>query len=329
VLTARNAAGQPTATAPLAQLPSSEGGDQLLVGDIAAAGVACVEIDSGSGQVLAIRRRSAHAPTVSIVAPAGGTRVGTGATVRVSWRSADADNDLLTATVDYSRDGGKSWTSVATGADHQVVTLPAAYFAGSRNARARVTVDDGFNARARSPSPSARSDGRRKHRSRSRPLAAPRSRSIPSVWLPERSTTAGVPLTGRSVTWFIGRRRVAGGTVAAYTPPAPGTVRLRLVVTDSSGRTTTRTMIVHVKPAKPQITTLRTTGKLTSRSRRVTLRLATDIPSRLVLGRRVILVGPRPRPVSIPIRLGNGRLRLKLTFSGGGGRTVETLTLVR
>ena len=63
----------------------------------------------------------------------------------VRWRATNPDHQNLTASVDYSRDDGRSWKTVFIGPNTGHASLPGSYLEGSRSARVRVRVNDGFN----------------------------------------------------------------------------------------------------------------------------------------------------------------------------------------
>ncbi len=83
------------------------------------------------------------APQVTISSPTGGTF--TSGSVPIAWSASDADGDPLDVVIDYSTDGGTSWTAVAFGHEGNTLDLPISELAGSDNARIRVTASDGFN----------------------------------------------------------------------------------------------------------------------------------------------------------------------------------------
>src|SRR2546430_11885700 len=85
-------------------------------GDRPAAGLQGVEIMRG-GTVLRKIMRSPHAPKLEILAPTRHTKTSCHGTVSVRWRGTDADGGLLRAKVDYSGDGGRSFTPIFIGGD--------------------------------------------------------------------------------------------------------------------------------------------------------------------------------------------------------------------
>jgi hypothetical protein len=110
---------------------------------VPARGAASVEVVR-DGRVLARRMRS-EAPTLRILAPRSGARARSAGTFGVRWQTVDPDSRSLTATVAYSRDDGKTWRTLFVGPDRGMVPLPGSYLAGSRKARLRIEISDGFN----------------------------------------------------------------------------------------------------------------------------------------------------------------------------------------
>jgi hypothetical protein len=115
--------------------------------DVAAASVARVEVVR-AGAVVAARTRSAHAPTISILAPRPGQRVGRRATVDVRWRAADADRDATTVVIAYSADDGRSWRPLSIGPGGPGhVRLPSRLLAPRATARERLGRLPGHSCR--------------------------------------------------------------------------------------------------------------------------------------------------------------------------------------
>ena len=102
------------------------------------------EIVIGTGATDVVSRTvSAHGPVVTVSSPNGGECIEGSTTI--SWTSGDEDADELSHTVLFSRDGGASWTALATGLKStsfpwDVSSLPAA-----RTCLAKVRASDGFN----------------------------------------------------------------------------------------------------------------------------------------------------------------------------------------
>ena len=101
---------------------------------------------SGGGVELARRTRSPHAPTVKLVTPSPRSHLSGRTATLVRWTARDADGDRLTATVDYSADGGRHWRVVADRVRASSARVPSRLLSASHNGRLRVRVSDGFNA---------------------------------------------------------------------------------------------------------------------------------------------------------------------------------------
>jgi hypothetical protein len=106
-------------------------------------GATRIQIVTGAS-VLAERVISAHAPTVTVTAPAGGETVDDGG-LTVSWTADDRDGDALVATVLYSRDGGASYAPLRLHLTGTGVVIPLAELGGTTQGKVRVIVSDGVN----------------------------------------------------------------------------------------------------------------------------------------------------------------------------------------
>ena len=93
--------------------------------------------------VLDVFAPGSAAPSVTISSPGGGS-FGSG-TIPVTWTASDADGDPLEITIEYSADGGTSWTPVAFSSGSDTVQVPVVLLSGSDDARFRVIASDGFH----------------------------------------------------------------------------------------------------------------------------------------------------------------------------------------
>jgi hypothetical protein len=96
-----------------------------------------------SNSVLAAVTVSAHAPQISLGAPALSAD---GSTLNIVWTASDLDGDTLYFTVQYSADGGGTWATETANFPEQQLVLDTARLHGSANARIRVIGTDGFNS---------------------------------------------------------------------------------------------------------------------------------------------------------------------------------------
>ena len=99
-----------------------------------------IEIRSGATP-LATRSASANAPTVELLAPNGG-EVLDQATVEVSWSASDVDGDPLLYVVQFSADGGSTWTTLESGWPSTSVEIDRSALAGTTDGRFRVQASD-------------------------------------------------------------------------------------------------------------------------------------------------------------------------------------------
>ncbi len=109
------------------------------------AGATQMDILDPDGALLTSIRPGPGAPSVTITSPNGGEIV-SGATLPITWKAQDPDDDPLTFTVQYSTDGGFTWETLATSLTDPQLTLPAENLpGGSTQALIRVWATDGIN----------------------------------------------------------------------------------------------------------------------------------------------------------------------------------------
>jgi len=101
-----------------------------------------VELQSRGKTLLYSRKVSANAPRFT--APPT-VKIGVNM-VTVSWNVSDADGDAITYAVDYSGDGGKTWTLCAIDIKDQTVDLERWGLDASDNAIFRVIATDGLRS---------------------------------------------------------------------------------------------------------------------------------------------------------------------------------------
>ena len=97
-----------------------------------------------SGVEIASRTASANEPTVTMTFPNGGEDFVSGAET-VTWEAGDADGDSLTYIVEYSLDGGGSWSTLAAEWTEESFELDIDVLPGSQQALIRVAANDGFH----------------------------------------------------------------------------------------------------------------------------------------------------------------------------------------
>ena len=220
------------------------------------------------------------------------------------WRASDEDGDELTVSLDYSADGGRRWSTIFLGPDDGKVTLPIGLLTGSRNARLRVRANDGFDE-------TAAVSGR--FVSAGVPPAVAIVAPARAVRIGADGTLvaqgaaqddAGRRLTGRRLTWRLGRRIVGRGQeISAIDLPA-GRRRLRLTARDRAGRSATASVPVRVLPVTPQFIELKAPASIRRRARTLRLRVLTNVTAAMRIGRQRFRVGRRPRTIIVRVTPG-------------------------
>ena len=293
-------------------------GTTLLTGTLDFAPSARQLVVIEGGRVLATRVRSAHAPTARILAPRGGAVVGRRATTRIAWRAQDADGDRLRTTVEYSRDGGRSWSVVAGDVAGSSVTVASRALPASRNARIRLRVSDGFDA-AIAVSGRLRAIGAPP---RVRIVGAARRVDVRSdgLLLLEGAAfdDAGRPLTGTRLRWHAGKRQLGSGEHLTARGVPLGARSIRLVATDSLGRTATASVPLRVAAMRPELVTLEAPSSVTAKVEALRLRVATTAPATLRIGGREFATGRTPRRITVPIAGRGPTIRLGYTLAAHG-----------
>jgi hypothetical protein len=285
---------------------------------------------SAGGQVLTRRARSHHAPTGAFITPRPGSRVGHAATMLVRWTARDADGDRLSSTVDYSRDGGRSWKVVAGPVAGSSVSVPSRFLSGSSNARLRVRISDGFDVttvvsgrlRAAGAPPVVRI------------LGAPRrGRVLSTTTLLLKGSAfddAGAALTGRRLRWRLGTRLIGQGAQITVRGLPPGSTTIRLIATDSHGRSAQATLPLRVSAVAVRYLLFDAPPVVSRSARRVHIRVASTAPATFTIAGRHFGVSRKPRTITIAIKpTGRSLLRFPCTLRSPGGAIHGTYIGVR
>jgi hypothetical protein len=139
---------------------------------------------------------------------------------------------------------------------------------------------------------------------------------------------AGRPLHGAHLRWFAGRRALGRGEHVTATPPV-GTRRIRLVATDSRGRSATATLRLQVAAAIPHFQVLKAPAKVGRHARSLLLRVSADQPALLRIGAQRFAVGTHIRRIRVRVRPGTKALALPTVLSAHGKRLRGTLRIAR
>jgi hypothetical protein len=333
MLTARDSSGHVLSTVTMsgsighADQPKPELFDTLEA-QVPARAVHSLAISTG-GRVLATRVRPAHPPRLKLLAPRASQVVGGRRRVAIRWRATDPEHSPLTIFVDYTPDGGRRWRTVYGGANRGRTTLPAFFFARSRDARLRVRADDGFNeTQALS--------------SRFTVLAPP-----PQVTITSPATRSHVvegdilnlrgaafdstprPLTGASLQWMFGRTLLGRGTATTVRDLPPGTDRISLIARARSGATGSASIVVFVRPAHLSFLATNIPKRISRRTRRLTLHLRAALPMSIRIGRRTFKLTAGARTISLPIARARTPILTTLWVTVGGATQPLTFKTVR
>ena len=302
------------------------------------AGASRVELVSG-GQVLDARSRPAHPPLVRVMSPAAGSLIGQAGTVRIRWAATkalhgaatDGPHQPLLTSIDYSRDGGRSWRTVVEGVTGSAVTVPSGLLAASQHARLRVRVSDGFNESV-SVSRVFRSAGAPPQSYIDMPVAGEQLVSSATLSLQGGAVDdSGSQLTGGSLSWYDGRRLIGHGASQNVDGLTPGAHTIALRARDRGGRTGSSTVRVLVTAVAPQVLSLRAPITVSRHAPYVRIGIAVSEPSLLILGKHATKLPARHFVlVKLPLPASNAtRIELSLRLRAYGRTLPIALQLGR
>jgi hypothetical protein len=238
--------------------------------------------------------------------------------VTVRWRATDPSNSPLTASIDYSSNGGHSWHTVFVGPSRGKASLSSFYLPASRSARVRVRVNDGFNETA-AVSPVFAALG-------AKPEVAI-EKTLTSVAGDAHVEVSGqafdshlTELRGNSLRWFDGPFAIGRGVAISAGPLPPGKNRIRLIATDSGGRSATAQVSIGVTPVRLPFLKLAIPKQVPGASRKLGFSGRSAVPAVLRIGKARFKLGQKKKRYSLPIRRG-APVMLRLTVTAAGTRT--------
>jgi hypothetical protein len=246
------------------------------------------------------------------------------------WRASDADHDPLTAEIDYSGNGGRTWGLVWMGPNQDHAKLPARYLYRSARGRIRVQIHDGFRTSV----------------AVSRRFASPGATpavQILTPW-PHLRQPNGAPLvlsgqafddrsrqlTGKRLRWVLGRRVLGTGKRITATNLPSGQQRIALVATDSYGRIGRASIVVRLRATQPLFLSLRAPKRLGRKARSLRLTVASSATATLavrIAGHKAQRFDVGRRARRLRVKVSAGRATLALHLSLGSGRTRRTVTV--
>ena len=275
-------------------------------------------------------RASAHAPTAGLLHLRGAERIGGPQGAVFHWRSHDADGNTLQVTLEYSPDGGRTWKQIFSGADTGSASLPGNLLSASRNARIRLYVSDGFNETIVT-SPRLVSPGVPPETVITSPMGGSMTRSASAAIDLGGSAydDTGRRLTGRALSWHAGHELLGFGTQITTTALAAGRHRVTLTARDRSGRIGTASVTIRVVSAPPTLTVLKAPHRISSKARKLIVRIATLAADTLNIGRARVVLGRHVKAVRIPVKPGRKTLTLTLVLHSGRYATTVRLAILR
>jgi hypothetical protein len=252
------------------------------------------------GDRLLDRVQRTRPPKVRLISPRRGSRVRGRGKFTIRWRASDPDGDPLTATVDFSADGGRHFRTIYEGTSTGRATLSARLLAASRHARVRVRVNDGFNERAATSGPFG-AEGVPPQVQILTPLAGDLILAGQRTQLAASAfDDLGRPIPGRQLTWVSGNRRLGRGAQIRVRLPR-GARRLTLVARDRTGREGSASVRVRVQTPRLRIVSLQMPLKVGKDARTMNVRIRSSAPATLTAeGRHYRL---RTRATTLTVRL--------------------------
>lgn len=188
---------------------------------------------------LARFERSAHAPTVTLLAPNGGESFGENDVVNVSWNASDQDGDDLRYSLQYSLDNGVTWQGLVAGLgvtqfEWSLSSIPGV---ASGQARLRVTASDGFHSTSDASNGGFTIAGKAPHVQILSPRAGEEAVACQNLLL----SGFALDLEGKiqGVAWYLDATLVSTQTEATVPIPEAGTHHIAFSATDGDGYTVT------------------------------------------------------------------------------------------
>jgi hypothetical protein len=280
------------------------------------------------GKVVAERVRPQQLPQVTIETPKVAATPAAEGMVYVQWRgTAFNGNNPVTATIDYSRDDGRTWRPLYKGQNSNQLQLPQYYFAGSATARVRVRIYDGFNE-VSAVSNSFTTPNLPPTVRILKPSASANVRSGVPVQFIGKAVDENMKLiSGKSLRWLRSDVAIRGdiflgaGEKLVVSSLPPGKNLIRFEASDAQGRVGIASMEVVVAANPPQFFALDAPRVVSRTANQVAIRVASSIPATLTFHETVVpssllhdlslhvgtpALTPAPTPAPVPPPHGAG-----------------------
>ena len=288
----------------------------VLTADVLSTNAASIEIER-SGAVVASRRRSANAPTISLVSPGPGAHLSGGNPTVVRWNAQDADGDPVAVRLEYSRDNGKIYRTLSTGLNGDRVSLPASLFARSHEARIRLRASDGFNETIVT-SAKLSAEGTPPVPHIQEPVAGAHFRNDVALRLSGTGfSDSGKPLPSNAFHWFDGDRPLGVGPRLSVFDRERGYHTIRLVV-DDDGRKGEVSVKIFIDAVAPTFMGLKVPEVVSHYEDEVRISVASSMPAVLVAGDQGFAVERKAKELRVRIPKGHAELRLPLVLIANG-----------
>lgn len=300
-----------------------------------APGAQRVELRSSTNALLAAHDASPAAPTAKLKRPKPGTKIKSKGKFKASWKLSDADGDQLSSRLQFSPDGGKSWETLASSIDGGTVRVPGSELPrAGKKGRMRVVVSDGFNT--------ATSQKKKISAQGSKPTATITAPSEKSLKLlsdtnltlqGEAFDDRGKLLGGKKLIWSSGKRKLGKGE-SVDVPVYKLGRSIKLTATDSAKRKGKDTLKIKLKKVAPVLTLLEP-GKLAKKSKKLKLRAAAAVPSKLKVSGKGLQakrgkLGTKAKTLKLKTK---GKLRksyeVRLKLSASGKKSQTTVDVSR
>jgi hypothetical protein len=234
--------------------------------------------------------------------------------VVVRWTSTNPEHLALTATIDYSRDGGRSWRTIFVGPNTGRVSLESFFFTASLAARIRVRVNDGFNETSAVSGTFVAVGARPQVTIETQFAPTMREAGDGQVQLSGSAVDqAARPLSGRHLRWFDGPFLLGTGSEISAGPVPAGVNHIRLVARDSGGRTASASVTVTASAVRLPFLKLSIPKHAARSVGTLTFRASASIPTTLTIGRHRFKLRKKAKNFKLPIGRSARPLLLELS----------------